>query len=331
MSAWNYDYQLPANLIAQIPASPRDSSRLLVINRHTGLTSDHVFKDLPKLLRPSDVLVFNDTAVFPARLHGLKSTGGKVEVLLLRNIKKDLWEVISHPGIKPGQILYFTSKVTAQVIDRNQIRFSHLKSVAQIGTTPLPPYIHSSSPENLLRRQYQTVYAQSSGSAAAPTAGLHFTHRLLKRLTQTGIQMEYLTLHVGLGTFRPPTADQIASGKLHSEWFTLSEATAKRLNEAKSAGRRIIAVGTTTTRVLETCTDTKDRLRPRSGQTDIFIKPPYKFRFVDGLITNFHLPKSSLLMLVSAFSSPETIKGAYEEAVHKHYRFFSFGDASLIS
>lgn len=331
MPPWNYDYHLPNYLIAQSPASPRDSSRLLTIDRYSGQTSHHLFSDLPKLIRPTDVLVFNNTAVFPARLHGVKSTGGKVEVLLLKNINKDLWEVISHPGLKPDQILKFTHKISAQVIDPKHLFFSHLKSVSQIGTTPLPPYIHSLVAENRLRRQYQTVYAKSAGSAAAPTAGLHFTHRLLKRLAKTGIQMEYLTLHVGLGTFKPPTADQIASGKLHSEWFTLSLATAKHLNEAKSAGRRIIAVGTTTTRVLETCADLKGHLHPRSGQTDIFIKPPYKFRFVDGLITNFHLPHSSLLMLVSAFASPETVQGAYEEAVHNNYRFFSFGDASFIS
>ena len=330
MFSRDYQYHLPVSLIAQSPASPRDSSRLLAIDRQTGKLSHHIFRDLPSLLLPTDVLVFNNTRVFPARLIGNKSTGGHVEVLLLKNIKKDLWEVISHPGLKLGQILHFPKNVTANVIDANHIEFTSQTSrlVTQIGKTPLPPYIHSHSSELILRKQYQTVYAKNQGSAAAPTAGLHFTQKLLNSLPQ---QKEFITLHVGLGTFRPPTPEQIASKTLHHESFELDPATAGRLNLARSEKRRIIAVGTTTTRVLESCANASGTLTHQTGETDIFIKPPYKFRFVDGLITNFHLPGSSLLMLVSAFASPDVIKQAYTEAIRNKYRFFSFGDACLIS
>jgi S-adenosylmethionine:tRNA ribosyltransferase-isomerase len=333
-----YQFSLPPSLIAQTPAVPRDSSRLLVIDKHTGKLTHHIFRSLPRLLRPSDVLVFNNSAVFPARLHAVKPTGGKVEILLLKNIKKNLWEVISHPGIKPGQHLSFSSQLSAAVVSATSVEFSVSGSdlsvpalINRIGSTPLPPYIHYSAPESLLRRQYQTVYAKASGSAAAPTAGLHFTPRLLSRLSAKGIQLEYVTLHVGLGTFKPPTKDQITAGVLHSEWFTLSPDTADHLNAAKSAGRRVIAVGTTTTRVLESCAHPSGRLAPQTGETNIFIRPPYKFRFVDGLITNFHLPGSSLLMLVSAFTSPQIIRSVYRTAVKNRYRFFSFGDACLFT
>ena len=328
-----YFYYLPDNLIANTPSTPRDHSKLLQINRLTGKLFHHHFYDLPDLLNPTDVLVFNNTKVFPARLHGVKTTGGKVEVLLLKKLENDLWHVISHPGIKPGQIINFSSEVSAQVVTDHSLKLSagSFQTLSKIGHTPLPPYIHSSQKEAVLRKQYQTVYAKSQGSAAAPTAGLHFTNRLLGQLEDRHIQTEFLTLHVGLGTFKPPTPDQLASGHLHSEWFTLSSQTAARLNLAKSQGRRIIAVGTTTTRVLESCADTSGLLTPQSGETDIFIKPPYKFKFVDGLITNFHLPGSSLIMLVSAFSSWEIIQKAYQQAIAKNYRFYSFGDACLIT
>ena len=320
-------------MIADFPASPRDHSRLLMINRRTGELSHHHFYDLPRLLKPADVLVFNQTKVFPARLHGFKLTGGKVEILLLKNRGNDLWEVISHPGIKPGQSLIFAPGIIGVVVspDVLKLKIKNLKLLSKIGETPLPPYIHNPSPESLLKKQYQTVYAKTGGSAAAPTAGLHFTTRLLHELRANGHDLEYVTLHVGLGTFKPPTPEQISSGHLHSEWFTLDAETASRLNAAKASGRRIIAVGTTTTRVLETCSNSNSLLTARTGETDIFIKPPYKFKFVDGLITNFHLPDSSLIMLVSAFSSWPIIQKAYHTAICEKYRFFSFGDACLIS
>jgi S-adenosylmethionine:tRNA ribosyltransferase-isomerase len=325
-----YSYLLPPKLIAQTPAHPRDLSKLLVIDKNTGALSHHIFRELPELLKPTDVLVFNNTKVFPARLHGTKSSGGHVEVLLLKEQDKGLWEVISHPGLKPGQTINFAPNFSAVVLSANVIKLtSDIQDlVSKYGHTPLPPYIHSSSPEALLRKQYQTVYAKKSGSAAAPTAGLHFTPRLLQKLKIKNLKLEYLTLHVGLGTFKSPTPDQIASGRLHNEYFELSPAVAARLNTYKLAGRRIIAVGTTTTRVLESCAD--PLLTPKAGFTDIFIQPPYKFKFVDGLITNFHLPKTSLLMLVSALSSWPIIRNAYQEAVSQNYRFFSFGDACLI-
>ncbi len=333
----DYNYHLPEELIAQIPSSPRDSSKLMVIDRKTGTASHRIFRDLPDILLSSDVLVFNDTKVFPARLRGYKSTGGKVEVLLLKNTIKNLWEVISHPGLKVGQNLLLGDRLQAVVISPDLIELktsnpNHSVSdlIYQAGSTPLPPYIHSTAPENKLRRQYQTVYAKFEGSAAAPTAGLHFTKDLIERLLNLKFQLEYLTLHVGLGTFKPPTPDQIAAGALHSESFTLESDVADRLNQAKSQGRRIVAVGTTTTRVLETLSNETGHLNSGSGTTNIFIKPQYKFKFVDGLITNFHLPESSLLMLVSAFASPKIIEGAYKDAIKNRYRFYSFGDATLI-
>jgi S-adenosylmethionine:tRNA ribosyltransferase-isomerase len=322
-----YHFDLPLELIAQSPASPRDSSRLMVINKTTGELSHHIFRELPQFLKPTDVLVFNNTRVFPARLHGQKSTGGYVEILLLKNIKNSLWEVISHPGIKAGQVLNFPRGVTAAVIDPHHVTLANSQFLPAIGFTPLPPYIHSTATEKDLRRQYQTVYAKHSGSAAAPTAGLHFTQKLLSTLPQP---KEYLTLHVGLGTFKPPTSEQITLNRLHSEYFELNSDVAARLNSYKKSGRRIIAVGTTTTRVLESCSSPSGYLTSQTGETDIFIKPPYKFKFVDGLITNFHIPGSSLLMLVSAFASPEIIHRAYQIAIDQKYRFYSFGDATLI-
>lgn len=333
----DFFFDLPPSLVAQTPASPRDDSRLLTINRTTGQLGHYHFYDLPRLLLPDDVLVFNQTRVIPARLFGHKTTGGKVEILLLRNTGPHLWEFISHPGLKSGQVINFAPEFTAQVVSPETLKLkiknlpgrqAGLKLLDSIGHTPIPPYIHSQAPETTLRRQYQTVYAKTPGSAAAPTAGLHFTKTLLKKLPQP---KEFLTLHVGLGTFQPPSPSQIASGSLHHEYFELPPGTAARLNAAKAAGRRIIAVGTTTTRVLESCADPTGLLIPRSGDTDIFIRPPYKFKFVDGLITNFHLPGSSLIMLVSAFSSWPIIQNAYSIAIKKKYRFYSFGDATFIS
>ncbi|OGD10000.1 tRNA preQ1(34) S-adenosylmethionine ribosyltransferase-isomerase QueA, partial [Candidatus Amesbacteria bacterium RIFOXYB1_FULL_47_9] len=259
-------------------------------------------------------------------------TGGKVEILLLHRLPDGNWKYISRPGFKSGHKVIISPDFWANIIDSEILKLSSNdeKLITKYGHTPLPPYIPDSAPEKILRRRYQTVYARNKGSAAAPTAGLHFTPRLLSLLKNNGIELEFLTLHVGLGTFKPPTVQQIAEGRLHSEQFLLKKDTARRLSQAKSSGRRIIAVGTTTTRVLETLSSTSGNLSPDSGQTDIFIKSPYRFKFVDGLITNFHLPGSSLLMLVSAFASSDIISRAYQTAIKRNYRFYSFGDAMLI-
>jgi S-adenosylmethionine:tRNA ribosyltransferase-isomerase len=304
----------------------------MVIDRKSGQLSHHRFYELPRLLKPTDVLVFNNSKVIPARLYGHKPSGGKVEILLLRKLSATDWEFISHPGLREKQLIHFTHHVSGQVMSNNVIRLTtnDQRLMTKIGHTPLPPYIHSTAPESVLKKQYQTVYAAHPGSAAAPTAGLHFTHRLLKQLTTHNLQLEFITLHVGLGTFKSPTPDQIASGKLHSEFYTLDANTCRQLNQAKAAGRRMIAVGTTTCRVLESCANHAGVLHASSGATDIFIRPGYKFKFIDGLITNFHLPNSSLIMLVSAFASSHIIMSAYHAAIKCGYRFYSFGDACLI-
>ena len=328
-----YSFHLPPEQIAQTPARPRDHSRLLAVNKISGRLSHHRFYELPRLLLPGDVLVFNNSAVFPARLYGRKNSGGKVEILLLRKINASNWEFISHPGLKPGQKITFSHNFSAEVDGFNNLKLSikNDKLLTHFGHTPLPPYIHSEVTEKVLRKQYQTVYAGKPGSAAAPTAGLHFTHRLLNQLSTMNYQQEFVTLHVGLGTFKPPGPDQLQSGTLHYEWFTLPSAVTRRLNAAKSAGHRIIAVGTTSVRVLETCSDKSGMLHPRTGYTNIFIRPPYRFKFVDGMITNFHLPGTSLIMLVSAMASWPVIRRAYQAAITEKYRFFSFGDACLIA
>lgn len=352
----NFDYFLPKSLIAQKIASLRDHSRLLVVKRRANQIEHSYFFNLPKFLQKGDVLVFNQTKVFPARLFGKKSTGGKVEVLLLKKVASDIWEAISKPGLKVGQLLIFAHQLKAQVVAEDsgiiQLKFNFtssylLKTINEIGQTPLPPYIKSSLPEKTLREKYQTIYAQNLGSAAAPTAGLHFTQKLLSQLQRMGIQLEFITLHVGLGTFKPVTEENLKLGKLHPEEYFLDDKTVKRLNQAKQEQRRVIAVGTTTTRVLESCSyfDCKTqtwKLKSGGGKTEIFIYPPFQFKFIDSLITNFHLPKSSLLMLIAAFCSyPNTCKKfttfrnsipgkAYEEAIKEKYRFYSFGDAMFI-
>lgn len=347
LSLLNYD--LPPSQIANSPVTPRDHSKLLVLNRKTRSISHKRFYDIFDLLGPGDVLVFNDTKVFPGRLFGKKSTGGKVEVLFLKNTLKNVWEILGK-GIPPvGGIITFPNfyaKVVSKTentalvdlsIDRSQL----LSVLEKSGQTPLPPYIHSTINEKTVRDRYQTVYAKNQGSAAAPTAGFHFTAELMEKLTDKGVQMEYVTLHVGAGTFLPVKEENIEKHKMHSEWVNLSHETAKRLNQAKSQGQRIIAVGTTATRVLECCA-VNNKLTPTTGETDIFIYPPYKFQFVDALITNFHLPHSTLLALVSAFvSKPNTahefrdfgsssVGNAYKEAIENDYRFYSFGDAMII-
>ncbi len=353
LSQLNYD--LPRELIANSPVSPRDHSKLLVINRETASISHKHFLDVSDLLTSRDVLVFNNTKVFPARAIGKKESGGKVEVLFLKNLGNNVWEILGK-GIPPigGTILFpnFYAIVTKKSFDSVQIEvFTEgqelMDILAKSGLTPLPPYIDTKLSENQVREKYQTVYAKESGSAAAPTAGFHFTPELIDKLKNKGVEMEYVTLHVGAGTFLPIKEKSLANHKMHSEWFSLDPKTASRLNAAKAAGKRIISVGTTTTRVLESAA-VNNKLTPKTGETDIFIYPPYKFKFVDGLITNFHLPHSTLLALISAFVSKPNLPAqtgtdnefidfnssvagiAYKEAIENKYRFYSFGDAMFI-
>lgn len=351
MDLSDFNYVLPENLIGQKAIEPRDSCRLLVIDRKTSQISHHVFSDLTKILNKNTVLVLNDTKVFPARLFGTKETGGKIEVLLLKQLSQDTYTAIGKGKLKIGTKINFTSDFSGKIISINEgeviIGFNKkeidlIEKIDQLGKTPLPPYIHSQVSEKNLRTQYQTVYAKERGSAAAPTAGLHFTDKLLENLKDKGIQIEKVTLHVGLGTFKPVTQEQVASKTLHSESFYLSKDTADRLNLTKKQGKKIIAVGTTTCRVLESRSNDFGVLSPGEGETNIFIQPEYKFNFVDGLITNFHLPSTSLLMLVTALVGfpNSTIKfqnfqdsligEAYQEAIKEKYQFFSFGDAMLV-
>jgi S-adenosylmethionine:tRNA ribosyltransferase-isomerase len=352
-----FDYHLPDNLIAQRPVEPRDESRLLTINRAKHqVKHGRRFKQLDQALPAQSILVRNNTKVIPARIIGQKPTGGKTELLLLKrqqiNQSGEIWECLTKPGLDTGQIVQFEDKLQAKCIEAqgytrliefNQTQQQLLTSLDQIGQTPTPPYIEwNAQDEPALRKKYQTVYAKIEGSAAAPTAGLHFTPQLNQKLKNQSIRIEEVTLHVGLGTFQPVKETNIADHEMHSEWFKLDTTTAQRLNQAKKNNRPIISVGTTTTRVLETCAGQNGLLKPKSGETDIFIKPGYKFRFIDGLITNFHLPQSTLLMLVSAFCTQpntedefeqfnQTIVGqAYQQAIEKKYRFYSFGDAMLI-
>lgn len=331
-------YDLPPELIAQTPLSVRDSSRLMCINRRTGAVEHRVFHDIIDLLDPGDVLVINDSKVIPARLFGVKEeTGVPMEVLLLRQRELDTWEVLCRPGkrAKIGTNIVFNdgllrAKVTDVVEDGNRIlRFSYegdnLYSIFdRIGQMPLPPYITKKLED---RERYQTVYAKELGSAAAPTAGLHFTPELLERIKEKGIVVVPVELHVGLGTFRPVKEEKIADHVMHTEWFSVSDDSARRINARKG---RLVCVGTTSCRTIESVADENGMIRACSGDTGIFIYPGYKFKAVDALITNFHLPESTLLMLVSAFSSREIIMNAYRIAVEQRYRFFSFGDACLI-
>jgi S-adenosylmethionine:tRNA ribosyltransferase-isomerase len=353
-----YDFELPQNLIAQKPASPADTCRLLVLDRKTKKITDEKFLNLPKYLNKGDVLVFNNSKVLPARLIGKKETGGKVEILLLRQIKTDTWECLvgnlpAHKQI--GTKLYFgkflSGQIAGRIKDTAQIKFNLsgkklMDQIFKLGQTPTPPYIKRLAKAT----EYQNFFAKKIGSVAAPTAGLHFTPRIFKMLSavggsasggkQKGVQIEFVTLHVGLGTFSPIKSDDITKHQIHSEYFELDKAAANRLNQAKAQGRRIIAVGTTSVRVLETCSKSNTsnfglrpsnfKLKPRTGNTQIYIFPGYKFKFVDALITNFHVPKSSLILLVSALAGTEFIKKAYWHAIRKKYRFYSFGDVMLI-
>jgi len=340
MMTRSFHYELPEHLIAQHPAERRDSSRLLLLDGDTGRTRHHVFSELPDLLSPGDCLVMNNTRVIPARLIGAREdTGTAVEVLLLQRLEGDLWDTIVRPGrrIRTGHRLTFIpGRLSAEVVAVREngnrlIRFEYAGTfetvLSEAGTLPLPPYIHEqlADPE-----RYQTVYARMDGSAAAPTAGLHFTPELLDRLREKGIQTAELTLHVGLGTFRPVKADRIEEHQMHAERFWLSGDTVDTIRETRQRGGKVVAVGTTTIRVLESVAARFGELKPVSGSTDIFIYPGFRFRVVDRLITNFHLPESTLIMLVSAFAGQENTLSAYREAVSHAYRFFSFGDAMLI-
>lgn len=337
MKTSDFDYELPEELIAQHPAAQRDHSRLLVMDKYTGAVEHRVFRDIVDYLHAGDVLVLNNTKVIPARIFGVKEGGtAKIEVLLLKR-DDDLpntWEVLVHPGkrAKVGTVIDFgegrlKGEVIANTSAGRKVTF-HFDGIfeeilEELGTMPLPPYIHEQLED---QNRYQTVYAKVDGSAAAPTAGLHFTTELLETLRQNGIEIEEVLLHVGLGTFKPVSEEDIEDHEMHSEYYEISQETADRINKAKAEGRRIISVGTTSTRALESAA--KDgRLQAGSGWTNIFIYPGYKWQIIDGLITNFHLPKSTLMMLVSALSTREHILAAYKEAVAQRYRFFSFGDA----
>lgn len=341
MNLDEFDFDLPEELIAQTPLADRTGSRLMVLDRNKNERSHHYFRDIIDYFQPGDCLVLNDTKVLPARLYGVKEdTGAKVEVLLLTQKEKDEWEVLIKPArkVKLGTILQFgDGKLQAECIDTGEqggrtLRFTYdgifYEILDELGEMPLPPYIKEQLNE---QDRYQTVYAKEKGSAAAPTAGLHFTKELLQQLKQKGVEVAFITLHVGLGTFRPVSVDNIDEHEMHSEFYHMSVDTADHLNRVKERGNRIISVGTTSTRTLETIVrDNDGKFKEQSGWTDIFIYPPYTFQAVDGLITNFHLPKSTLIMLVSAFAGKEFIMDAYQEAVKERYRFFSFGDAMLI-
>ena len=338
MQVKDFTYELPQELIAQYPLEPRDHSRLLVVDKNTGTIEHRYFYDLCEYLRHDDLLVFNDTRVIPARLHGVKDTGARVEVFLLTRLNSTDWEVLVKPGrkLRVGAKIKFSDDLSCDIIADTDFggriaRFYYNgvfeEILDRLGETPLPPYItHQLEDKN----RYQTVYAKHTGSAAAPTAGLHFTPELLKEIEEKGIDIARVTLHVGLGTFRPVKVDEITDHHMHSEFYQVDEEAAKKINRAKDSGHRVICVGTTSCRTIESAADETGHLKPTSGWTEIFIYPGYKFKILDGLITNFHLPESTLIMLVSALAGREHVLAAYEEAVQERYRFFSFGDAMLI-
>lgn len=340
MKTDDFDFELPEELIAQTPIVKRDSSRLMVVDKQTGELSHHIFSDIVDLLNPGDVLVLNDTKVMPARLFGVKEdTLAHIEVLLLKNIKDDIWSCLVRPGkrVKEGTVISFGEgllkakciSVKEEGIREFQFIYDGIfyELLDKLGTMPLPPYIKEKLED---KDRYQTVYAKNIGSAAAPTAGLHFTKELLEIIKNKGVKICYVTLHVGLGTFRPVTVEDVTNHKMHSEYYEMDEEVANTLNKAKEEGRKIISVGTTSVRVLETVMNKYNKFCKCNGWTDIFIYPGYKFKAVDNLITNFHLPKSTLIMLVSALASKDIILNAYEEAVKEKYRFFSFGDSMFI-
>lgn len=340
MKTSEYDYDLPEHLIAQTPLENRTSSKLLVMDRKTGDIKHQKFTDIIDFLHQGDILVINDTKVIPARLIGTKEeTGATIEILLLKELGNDTWECLTRPFKRlhiGTKISFGQSLLIAEVIEKKEegiciVQFSYegifLEILDKLGEMPLPPYIHEKLSD---KDRYQTVYAKNIGSSAAPTAGLHFTNEILRKIEEKGIVITRVTLHVGLGTFRPIEVEDASKHKMHSEFYKMTKETAEILNQAKKEKRRIIAVGTTSTRTLETIIHKYGEFRSCEGNTDIFIYPGFEFQAIDGLITNFHLPKSTLLMLVSAFSKKEYILKAYEEAIKKNYRFFSFGDAMFL-
>ena len=338
MLVTDFDYDLPQELIAQHPMEPRDHSRLLVVDKKTGEIEHKHFYDLVNYLKPGDVLVFNDTRVIPARLHGTKDTGAHVEVFLLTRRDATDWEVLVRPGkkLQVGAKINFSDELSCEVIEHTDfggrvVRFKYdgifEEILDRLGETPLPPYITAPLED---KERYQTVYNRERGSAAAPTAGLHFTKELLQKIKEIGCEEVFVTLHVGLGTFRPVSEAKIEDHKIHKEFYTVSQEAADAVNKAKAEGRRIIAVGTTAVRTLEAA-GADGQLHAGSSWTNIFIYPGYKFRLVDDLVTNFHLPQSTLLMLVSTLSTREIMLQTYKKAVEEKYRFFSFGDAMFIT
>ena len=340
MKKEDFYFDLPEELIAQDPLEDRSGSRLLVLDKETGETEHHIFREIVNYLNPGDCLVINDTKVIPARLIGEKEgTGAKVEVLLLKRKENDIWETLVKPGrkMKPGARLVFgngllKAEVIGVVEEGNRLIRLEYEGIFeeildQLGQMPLPPYItHQLEDKN----RYQTVYAKHSGSAAAPTAGLHFTPELLDEIKEKGVEIAHVTLHVGLGTFRPVKVENIQEHHMHSEFYRIEQSEADKINRAKEEGHRVICVGTTSCRTVESAADENGRLRECSGWTEIFIYPGYKFKVLDALITNFHLPESTLIMLVSALAGREHVLAAYEEAIRERYRFFSFGDAMFI-
>lgn len=341
MNTADFDFHLPEELIAQTPLEKRDSSRLLIVDRETGQFSDQHFDNIIDQLEPGDALVMNNTRVLPARLYGTKpETGGHVELLLLKNTQGDFWEVLAKPAkrLRVGtRVSFGDGRLTATVTEELEhggriVRFDYqgifLEVLESLGEMPLPPYIHEKLED---RERYQTVYAKENGSAAAPTAGLHFTEELLDKIATKGVKLVYLTLHVGLGTFRPVSVDNLEEHEMHSEFYSLSEEAAETLRQVKVSGHRIVAVGTTSIRTLETIgSKFEGQIQADSGWTNIFIKPGYQWKIVDAFSTNFHLPKSTLVMLVSAFAGRQLTLRAYEHAIAERYRFFSFGDAMFI-
>ena len=340
MKVTEFDYELPEELIAQTPIKKRDESRLMVLNRKEQTIEHKIFKDIIDYLKPGDVLVRNNTKVIPARLYGRKETGAKVEFLLLNNIEGDIWESIVRPGNKlhvGAKVIFGDGILEAKILEvmpggTRKVEFKYdgifNEILDKIGLMPLPPYIHETLKE---KDRYQTVYAKYDGSAAAPTAGLHFTPELLEKIQEKGVEIANVTLHVGIGTFRPVKEDTVEAHKMHSEHFYIKQEDVDKINKAKQEGRRVIAVGTTSCRVLESIADENTGMvKPIEDDTEIFIYPGYKFKCIDGLITNFHLPQSTLLMLVSALAGKDYIMRAYKEAVKEKYRFFSFGDAMFI-
>jgi len=336
-----FDYELPEELIAQTPIEKRDESRLMVLNRKEHTIEHKTFKDIIDYLEPGDCLVRNNTKVIPARIYGKKETGANIEFLLLNNIEGDIWETIVRPGNKlhiGTKVIFGDGLLKAEILDTmpggtRKVLFTYEgifnEILDKIGLMPLPPYIHKELKE---KDRYQTVYAKYEGSAAAPTAGLHFTKELLEKIEQKGIEIANVTLHVGIGTFRPVKEDTVEEHEMHSEHFYIKQEDCDKINKAKKNGKRVIAVGTTSCRVLETIANPEDgTVEPIESDTQIFIYPGYKFKCIDGLITNFHLPQSTLLMLVSALAGKDYIMKAYKEAVKEKYKFFSFGDAMFIS